>query len=80
MQTFKLSLKAAKLDSGTMQEKLDRFLLSYHYTPNSTTGSSPDELFLGRCLHTRLDIIRPSIQDRVGIQQDKQQRKEGKSV
>ena len=78
VQTFKLSLKAAKLDPGTMQEKLDRFLLSYCYTPNSTTGSSPAELFLGCSLRTRLDIIRPSIQDRVGIQQDKQQISRGR--
>ena len=36
VQTFKQAMKAAKLDPGTLDTKLARFLLSYHSTPNAT--------------------------------------------
>ena len=37
------------------------FLLTYRTTPHSTTNTPPCELFLGRSLRTRLDLIRPDL-------------------
>ena len=65
VQTFKHSLRAGKSDIGTLKQKLCRFLLSYRSTPHSTTGVSPSELFLKRKLRTRLDLLKPSIENRV---------------
>ena len=45
--------------------KLSRFLITYRNTPSSTTGVSPAQLFMKRSLHTRLDLLRPSVQKRV---------------
>ena len=65
VQTFKRSLKASKNDPGSLQVKLARFLLTCRNTPNGTTGISPAELFMKCPLHTRLDLLRPSLGTRV---------------
>lgn len=67
VQTFKHSLKAGKNDSGTLHQKLTRFLLTYRSTPHSTTGVSPAELFLKHQLRTRLDILRLSLERKVAL-------------
>ncbi|XP_022808256.1 uncharacterized protein K02A2.6-like [Stylophora pistillata] len=41
--------------------KLARFLLTYRITPHSTTGEPPSQLFLGRRLRTRLDLLKPDL-------------------
>ena len=69
VQTFKQAMRAAKNDPGTLSTKLMRFLLSYHTTPNATTGVSPAELLFGRALRTRLNLLRPDVSTKV---QDKQ--------
>ena len=48
------------------------FLLSYRITPQSTTGVSPASLFLNRHLQTRLDLLHPSITDKVELEQAQQ--------
>ena len=58
-----------KMEEGSIQTKLSRFLLSYRTTPHSTTGVPPAELLMKRKLHTRLNRLIPSIANRV---QDKQ--------
>ena len=55
----------AKMEDGSVQTKLSRFLLSYRTTPHSTTGVPPAELLLKRRLHTHLNQFVPSIADRV---------------
>ena len=50
------------------------FLLSYRTTPHSTTGVSPAQLFLGRSVRTRLDLLRPSVSDQVSCSQAKQKK------
>ena len=72
MQTFKHSLKARKDDKGTLTAKLSRFLLAYRNTPNSTTGVTPEELLMKKPLRTRLDLLRPSLRNRVTTKQAKQ--------
>lgn len=69
VQSFKKSLKAGQFDKGTLLQKLAQFLLMYRTTPHTTTGVPPAELFLRRQVRTRLDLLRPSIRDKVSRQQ-----------
>ena len=57
VQTFKLAMKAAKNDSGTVQTKLSKFLIAYRNKPHSTANECPATLFLGRKLTTRLYLV-----------------------
>ena len=65
VRTFKQAMKASNHDQFSPQQRLENFLLSYRTTPHATTGESPCTLFLGRQLRTRLDLMLPSIQERV---------------
>ncbi len=44
---------------------LANFLLTYRSTPHATTQRSPCSLFIGRDIRTRLDLLRPKLQDQV---------------
>ena len=61
-----------KMEDGSVQTKLSRFLLSYRTTPHSTTGVPPAELLMKRRLHTHLNQFVPSIADRVRNKQSQQ--------
>ncbi|CAC5368187.1 unnamed protein product [Mytilus coruscus] len=61
----------SKNESGTLSEKLCRFLLGYRTTPHSTTKRTPAELFVGRRLRTRLDTLKPNINERMQRQRSK---------
>ncbi|KAK3100621.1 hypothetical protein FSP39_022706 [Pinctada imbricata] len=61
VQTFKLSMKSCKRESGSIIHKFSKFLLSYRNTPQSTTNESPAKLLLGHTLHTRLDLVKPDV-------------------
>ena len=74
MQTFKNAMKATSRDKGTLQIKLTHFLFQYRSTPNTMTGVSPAKLFLNRELHTRLDLLHPSLAIRVGQKQEQQKK------
>ena len=39
--------------------------MAYHTTPQSTTGASPSELLQGRCIRTRLDLLKPRVNEQV---------------
>ena len=69
VRTFKQAMKASNHDQFSPQQRLENFLLSYRTTPHATTGESPCTLFLGRQLRTRLDLMFPSIQERVEVKQ-----------
>ena len=58
VQILKKGLK--KVTDGTIHSRLAKVLMSYRITPQSTTGSSPAELLLGRQPRTRLDLLKPS--------------------
>ncbi|KAL1480269.1 hypothetical protein MTO96_051176 [Rhipicephalus appendiculatus] len=45
-----------------MESRWD-FLLAYRNTPQATTAEAPSVLLLGRRLRTRLDLVRPSVND-----------------
>ena len=56
-----------------IQLRLDRFLLSYRTTPQTTTGLTHSEILMGRRLCTRLDYVHPDSIKRV-IETQKKQR------
>ena len=55
-----------------VQERLSKFLFTYHLTPQSTTGVTPSSLLMGRRIRSRLDALFPSVTSRVEKQQSKQ--------
>ncbi|GBO00663.1 hypothetical protein AVEN_225457-1 [Araneus ventricosus] len=57
-RTFKEAMRQAKIDFGSRDYKLQKFLLQYRKTPHSTTHQSPAMMFLGRDIRTRLDLLR----------------------
>ena len=70
VQTFKQGL--TKLKEGTINERISRFLFNYRITPQSTTGTSPAELLLGRRPRSRLDLLKPDLFTRIETKQAKQ--------
>jgi len=60
--------------------KLARFLLAYRNTPHSTTGEPPSQLFLGRRLRTRLDLLKPDLSVQINNRQIDQSVAKGGSV
>lgn len=74
VQTMKKSLKSTVNESGTIQTKLSRFLMSYRTTPHTTTEETPAELFLQRSIRTRLDLLKPKLEDKVAQKQEDQKR------
>ena len=59
VRTFKQGMK--KQINSTVETKLNRFLLSYRITPQSTTGESSAQLRWGRSLRSHLDLLRPDV-------------------
>lgn len=65
VQTLKNALKAAQTDPGTLKKKLAQFLLTYRNTLHATTNETPARLFMGRALRTKLDLLKPNMEDQV---------------
>lgn len=63
-----------KQSGGTLSDKLARLLFQYRITPQTTTGIAPAELLLGRKPRSRLDILKPTVEDRVERKQQQQQK------
>ena len=57
-------LKQGFDESGSMEQRIAKVLMTYRMTPHSTTGVSPSELLLGRKLRSRLDLHRPNCAQR----------------
>ena len=70
VQTVKRGLK--KETQGSMKVRLAKVLMAYRTTPQSTTGTSPSQLLLGRRIRTRLDLLIPNIAERVENRQMQQ--------
>ncbi|XP_024869411.1 uncharacterized protein K02A2.6-like [Temnothorax curvispinosus] len=58
VQTVKDALKTMATTPGSLQHNLNKFLCQYRKAPHATTGQSPAQLFLGRTIRTRLDLVR----------------------
>ena len=57
VQTFKRAMRASEKDGLTLPHRLANFLMTYRTTPHATTGVSSAQLFLGREMGTRLDLM-----------------------
>ena len=62
VQVFKRVMK--KMEGGSLQSRVSRFLARYRVTPQATTGSSPAVL-MGRKVRCVLDNIKPDLAGRV---------------
>ncbi len=65
VQTFKMGMKKLNNEQMCIDDKISLFLLRNRTTPNCTTGQSPSDLFLKRHVRTRLDFLKPNIQETV---------------
>lgn len=72
VQTFMPGVK--KQGNSTIEIKLARFLLSYRFTPQTTTDKSPSQLRWGRSLRSHLDLLRPDVGAKVHVAQPRQKR------
>ena len=72
VQSFKEHMK--RMESGSLQEKLAKFLLWYRLTPHSTTGDSPAELLMGRRPRSKPDLLKPDLTDSVQRKQQAQKK------
>ncbi|XP_038064763.1 uncharacterized protein K02A2.6-like [Patiria miniata] len=70
VRTFKHAMK--RMDTGTVETKVARFLFHYRITPHTSTGLSLAEMLMGRRLRSHLDQLRPDVAQRVIKQQEKQ--------
>lgn len=50
-----------KMNEGSVETRVSRFLVRYRITPQTSTGVSPAELLLGRKPRSRLDLVYPKI-------------------
>ena len=73
VQTLKAGSK--KLTSGCLETKLSRFLSQYKITPHTTTGQTPAQLLMGRCLHSHLDQLLSDLTSHV---ENKQMQQKGR--
>lgn len=60
-----------KSTTGTVQDRIARLLFQYRITPHTTTSLSPSEMLVGRKLRSKLDLLKPDLQQKV---QEKQLR------
>ncbi|XP_046742529.1 uncharacterized protein K02A2.6-like [Diprion similis] len=74
VKTFKKKFKILVKSGLDKQEALFKFLFYYRATQHSTTGYSPAELQTGRAFRTRLDLLRPTLRNKVQVSQEAQQR------
>ena len=70
VQVFKQGMK--KASPGTVGDKVARLLFQYRITPHTTTGLSPSEMLIGKKLRSRLDLLKPDVQQKVIQKQCKQ--------
>ena len=68
VQSFKQCMKSSKCQ-GDIQKRLDEFLLKYRTTPHSLTKERPAKLLYNRELRTRLDLLKPSLNESMKVKQ-----------
>ena len=69
---MKRALKASEAGGKLLSQCLAQFLFEYRASPHATTSSSPSQLFLGRQMRTRFDLLRPSVNFQVLAKQASQ--------
>ena len=68
-----------KLSLGTLSDRISRMLLQYRITPHTTTGVPPAELLLGKKPRSRLDMLKPRLNETVQDKQNRQKENHDKS-
>ncbi|KAL1453360.1 hypothetical protein WDU94_007501 [Cyamophila willieti] len=58
VQSMKQSLKKMSQDGGTLDSKIQQFLIQYRRSPHATTGVSPFEAMFGRLMRNSLTLMR----------------------
>ena len=69
VQCFKEGLK--RIQGGTLQSRISRFLFHYRITPHTVTGLSPAELLMGRRPRSKLDLLFPNMSNKMEQYQQK---------
>lgn len=69
VERFVQALKSLAADHGSLQQKLEQFVLAYNSIAHTISGQSPAMLFIGRHLHSCLDLMKPDL----GMHVEKQQ-------
>ena len=69
VQILKSAIKQAQATQTDVSAVIAKYLLVYRNTPHSTTGERPSLLLMGRRLHTRLDLLTPSVEKHVQARQ-----------
>jgi len=72
VRTFKDKFKLLLKSGMSRHEALHKYLFSYLTTPHCTTNVTPAELQVGRKLRTRFDILKPTVEQTVIKNQDRQ--------
>ena len=73
VQSFKKGmLTAVQAGEKNLRLILAMFLLAYRTTPHATTGESPAKLLFNRELRTRLDLVKPVLQDKIATAHSRQ--------
>lgn len=62
---YKQALRRLKCDFTNIDLMLSKLLLQYRIMPRTVTNKSPAEMFLNRKLHTRLDLIIPTKENKI---------------
>lgn len=65
IQTLKQSLRRMNCNSSNINLALSKTLLQYRSMSHALTNKTPAELFIGRKLWTRLDLIRPTKEESI---------------
>lgn len=60
VQNLKRALEKGKNDQLSLQHCIHNFLFCYRSTPQSTTGKTPEELFIKREFKTRMSLLKLS--------------------
>ena len=69
IQTVKQGLRKQK--GNGIHHRLAKFLLNNRWTSQSTINISPAELLFRRSIRTRLDLLRPSLENVILAKQEK---------
>ncbi|XP_054287952.1 uncharacterized protein K02A2.6-like [Macrosteles quadrilineatus] len=65
VQDLKDTIRAMHFEEGSIEIKLQRYLMAYRRAPHSTTGQSPSHLFIGRQIRSRLDLLYPDLSQKM---------------
>lgn len=68
VQTLKQALKRIKCDTSSINLALSQILLQYRSMTHAFTNKSPAEMFLGRRLYTRLDLLLTTEEENISSQ------------